>query len=81
MIGIVYPRRDTGPSFLRFVLFTGIALILGLVQLVRAEYTAAGIMGVAAVLCVGYIVWQARRHGGWPAVRDELRQAWKSLFG
>lgn len=81
MVAFFYPRHKTGPSYLRFFLFTTIALILGLVLLLQADYTAAGIMGAAALLCVGYIIWEARRHGGWPSVKKELTDAWQSLFG
>lgn len=68
-----YSRREPGPSLLRFLIMFVVALGLSFYFLTTdTAYDRAGVMLLAAVLCGGYFLWQARQFESADAVKEEM---------
>lgn len=76
-----YSRREKQPSLLRYLIMFCAAAGLALFFLVTdPTYNRAGVMGTAALLCGGYLLWQMRRFESAEAVKDEVTQPLRDLW-
>lgn len=76
-----YSRQESGPSLLRFLLMFVVAFGCSVYFLLTdTAYDRAGVMLLAAVLCGGYFLWQARQFDNPDAVKEELIHSLRNVW-
>ena len=76
-----YSRRDKRPPLLRYLVMFCVAAGLMLFFLATdPAYDRAGVMGIAALLCGGYLLWQVRQFDSPEAAKDEVIQPLRDLW-
>jgi hypothetical protein len=76
-----YSRHEKNPSLLKYLIMFVIAAGLALFFLITdSAYDRAGVMGAAALLSGGFLVWQMLQFDDTDAAKEEITQNMRDVW-